>query len=573
MFFAKTAADDWNPNQLWMKKSTWTGPPSHEIPTEFSARVLYFLRRLGSHFTLRHGRSNLLPRQRHLLQFFRHSSRFLVIPSDKNLGPVVLERATYIQRALHDHLLDETTYRRLDEPAALSLAATTQSLIENWIGESRGHGVLSEQDMLYLHRQLEHAQDQPFAYFYLLAKIHKTPWATRPIVSVCGSITEGLAKWVHQELHPLCQTLSSYLQSSYELTQQLTSLRLPNSNRLRFFTADATSMYTNIDTPHALAVLPRLLRNHFTVTKVRLVLRAIEIIMTSNCFKFGDLYFQQLNGTAMGTPPAPAYATLYFGVHEQQSLPRFSENLLFYKRYLDDCFGIWLCDPDALEDERRWNAFQRCWNSFGKLRWTFSARGHTTDFLDLTLRFDPQSNRIQTRIFEKPQNLYAYLPPHSCHPPGIVKGLIFGEVNRIFRLTSTHSDRLDSLKRLFARVTRRGHNPTTVKKHLKAAVDRQFHPLPPKIRTVFDNPDKPIIFHMRYHPLNPSRETIQRLFHECLNFPEGEPELAELRNLDGYPILIDRLIVAFSRGLNLKNILFPRTLRTNDGPPASTFLP
>jgi hypothetical protein len=191
----------------------------------------------------------------------------------------------------------------------------------------------------------------PFAYFYILAKVHKTPWKSRPIVSVSGSITHGLGRWLDQQLQPICKRLPSYLKSSVELKQKLSSLTFePNAH---FFTADATSMYTNIDTDHAIAMIAGFLRTSplcAMVSNKELILHALELIMRRNYFKFGDTYWLQLTGTAMGTPPAPMYATLYFGIWEMEVLPLFSAHIPFYCRYIDDCFGIWNCDEDPDTD-------------------------------------------------------------------------------------------------------------------------------------------------------------------------------------------------------------------------------
>ena len=62
-----------------------------------------------------------------------------------------------------------------------------------------------------------------------------------------------------------------------------------------------------------------------------------------NCaFLFGDTYWQQLNGTAMGTAPAPPYATIYFGIYEKKFLGRYRGTILLYRRFLDDVIAILL---------------------------------------------------------------------------------------------------------------------------------------------------------------------------------------------------------------------------------------
>jgi len=68
-------------------------------------------------------------------------------------------------------------------------------------------------------------------------------------------------------------------------------------------------MYTYIDTKEALDRLRTCIKPH--------VLYALELIMKHNVFQFSDTFWHQKQGTAMGTPPACMWATLFFAEHEQ----------------------------------------------------------------------------------------------------------------------------------------------------------------------------------------------------------------------------------------------------------------
>jgi hypothetical protein len=57
------------------------------------------------------------------------------------------------------------------------------------------------------------------------------------------------------------------------------------------------------------------------------------LVMNHNIFSFGDSFWQQLQGTAMGTPAAPAaplYSILIYGHHENTNiLHTYRANLLY----------------------------------------------------------------------------------------------------------------------------------------------------------------------------------------------------------------------------------------------------
>jgi hypothetical protein len=188
---------------------------------------------------------------------------------------------------------------------------------------------------------------------------------------------------------------------------------------------NAVSMYTNIETDHALEVIATYLYSDPECYNADTIIDGLASIVMRHClFKFGDTYWHQIDGTAMGAPPAPSYATLYYSIHEINTLlPVFGPNLALYIRYMiDDGFGIWTCHDDVTTDDALWQDFQDS-TKFGKLRWTFPDRQQSVPFLDIHITLQP-NGCLRTKVYEKELHLYLYLPPHSAHPPGLLKGLI-----------------------------------------------------------------------------------------------------------------------------------------------------
>jgi hypothetical protein len=121
-----------------------------------------------------------------------------------------------------------------------------------------------------------------------------------------------------------------------------------------------------------------------------------SLLETQHGNKMWDSYGHR--GTAMGTPPAPPYATLYFAIHKDTLLDEFDTDLIFYKRFYDDCIGVWNPSVDPNADAICWQAFQDQMNAFPGLTWEITRCGPTLDFMDLTLSI--RHDRIYTTLLD-----------------------------------------------------------------------------------------------------------------------------------------------------------------------------
>jgi hypothetical protein len=241
------------PSKLFVP-SKWS-PNNYEIPMEVRLRVNDFIQQTGSLFRQRPTVSNLLPGQAATLLSLAKSTELHVLKTDKNLSPAIIERPEYIRRAFLDHLSETRTDCQLSKGEMLSfidrinyLLATfennffffSSSKIESF-DQIHPHLFVS---FTYTRTRTIQRQASPLGQFYLLAKIHKTPWKTRLIISCSGSLLHGLGRWVDGELQHIFSLLPYVLRSSTSLVSDLMALRSIHPST-QFLTCDATSMYTN----------------------------------------------------------------------------------------------------------------------------------------------------------------------------------------------------------------------------------------------------------------------------------------------------------------------------------------
>ena len=603
VFFGENTLDREKP-PLYVS-SGWR-PNCSDIPQWVNDRLARFFKAILNKFKHRKVKSNLHPFQRQQLANLRQNQSIIIANTDKGLGPCAIELPRYIRDALI-HLEDKETYTVLLKSEAMAEIKKVRREIKDWLREFGGEdGDLDPDDERYIQRHLDKNED-PFGYFYLLYKIHKLKdpeqtdlCPTRPVCSMCGSLTHPLGAWINKELQPVATGQQSYFSNSAELLQLVSGLDLPPNALL--FTADARSMYTNISTDIALEIIPDFIKKlgqfplRFSRPKEgggivipeiedwvpnarwEALKAALNIVFRNNIFRFGDVYFKQISGTAMGTRPAPPWATIFFAIHEEAVLDRFKDNLAFYKRYIDDIFAIWLTDSDPIRDAETWSEFKEFTDSFHGLRWDFTEpKRSNVNFMDMSLSIE--GGKIVSTIYEKPLALNLYIPPSSSHPPGVTTGLVMGQVLRYFQLCSDQKDIDDLLDVFMDRLIARGHQHhdliplfdkavRNAKTYIKKSDDEKLAVKSARA----EEASKRVYLHLPYLEDDPNSREIQRIWNNCVAEPPDDVPLNQMENQNGQKTPIDRLMVSYHRSRNLGGNLSYRKIDGRAGSKVSTFL-
>ena len=59
---------------------------------------------------------------------------------------------------------------------------------------------------------------------------------------------------------------------------------------------------------------------------------------------------------------------------------------------------------------------------------------------------------------------------HLCHAPGILKGTVYGQINRILRLTTYKKDVINSLHHFHTKLVEHGHHPLDICRLINSAL-------------------------------------------------------------------------------------------------------
>ena len=267
-------------------------------------------------------------------------------------------------------------------------------------------------------------------------------------------------------------------------------------------TMDVSSLYTNIDHEEGAEACFKKLEERKNKSIPSIVIKnLILMILKSNAFRFGNEYYRQITGTAMGTPMAPNYANLFMDKFEQKLLRDYSQKTglssLVWFRFIDDIFFIWTGNKDSLD---HFISFPQNYSKFknmkSKINFEIHLSTNEVHFFDVTVSLN--HGKLRTTLFNKPADSHFYLNTSSCHPSHIVKNIPKRQFIRLRRICSRKWDYLLNCEILCKTFIERGFHETEFKKTIKqvAKMDRN-ELLRDRIR---ENKDPQTILVSTWHP-------------------------------------------------------------------------
>ena len=383
--------------------------------------------------------------------------------------------------------------------------------------------------------------------FYILPKTHTKIDASlplgypgRPIVSACNSSTDNISKYIDYVLKPLMQSLPSYVKDTTNFIQKLKSFKLSHANSY-LVTLDVSSLYTNNPHNDGLDACRRFLTSD-TYTRnqlpVECLLSLIRLVLENNHFQFNNDNYIQKMGTAMGSPMAPAYASLFMGKLEQDFLKSRSLAPSIWLRFLDDIFMVWDHSIESL------HSFIDALNSFHpSIKFTYNISTKTVNFLDVTVS-KSENLEFVTNVYVKSTNVHQYVEYSSCHPKSCKNGIPYSQGKRYRRIISNDKKFEESILQLRDFFLERNYPASIVDEALgNVSSLTQDEALQTSIKTG----DKNVIpFVIEYNPSLPNIGLVINKYWDLLQLSQS----ASVNSVHAY-----KPILAFKRPKNLRDYL------------------
>ena len=356
-------------------------------------------------------------------------NELLAVPFDKGIGICLMKRETYNDKTndiLKLNQLKKVQKKRKNEKHPV---IKEEERILLFLKDLKEKGEIG--DVLF--NKMKPIGSQP-PRLYGLAKVHKANTPVRPVLSMPGSAYYGIAKQVAFWLShvPECNINSS----TKIVCDSLNATHLADNETLVSF--DVSSLYTNVPVMEAIQVSADLMYNPKNSKPPVSKETFIELAKIASCnviMSTHDGLYEQTDGLAMGSPPAPHLANAWMSQFDST----IKGNSSIYTRYMDDI----LCEKPIEEVD---NTLTRINNLHSNLKFTIERPcDGAIPFLDM--KIINENGNLSSTWYSKPTDTGLIMNFHSLAPRRYKHSVVSGFVHRIHRACSTWHHFHESLDR------------------------------------------------------------------------------------------------------------------------------
>ena len=354
---------------------------------------------------------------------------------------VVMNKSDYIDKA-NNLLQDSMTY----EPLKYDPGKTTLNHINQKLKSLKKQEKIDENTYRHIR-----PNDASTTKFYGLPKIHKENIPLRPIVSLPGSPTYDLSKYLANIPQPLVKSSPHTVNNANSFLTKIKDLKLEADEIMISF--DVVSLFTSIPLDTAKQITNDLLANDCSwQTKTALhnddILDLLDLCLHTE-FSFKNNYYRQISGTPMDSPLSSFLAEAAMQDLEKRSVTN-NTNFKTWDRYVDDVLAT--VKKDKTED-----ILHPINNTTNNIKFTKEEeQNNQLAFLDILLT-RTEDGTIQTQVYRKKIHTDQILNYNSNHPTQHKISCIRILFNRINTHCSTERAKTEERKFLYSTFTKNNY--------------------------------------------------------------------------------------------------------------------
>ncbi|XP_023222115.1 uncharacterized protein LOC111623680 [Centruroides sculpturatus] len=339
-------------------------------------------------------------------------NRITFTKADKTKALVVMKRDTY-ERGLREYI-EDTRCVEQESKTIEKLHTRVKRFSKSALAKSLGM-----QDIVM------DAPDTPKLFAF--AKTHKQGQKLRPVVDKAKSPTRKLEAALHRIIAPQLQGYRYTISDSSELIEILKHTEQPACISIM----DFRSLYPSIELPPCFCAVRDFLLQYVNDEGLRpQILELAHLICYNSVFQFNGITYNQGRGVPMGSATSGDLCELVIRKLEERVITCFYDNIILYKRYVDDVIILWRNNPDI-------NLFIDQVNN-NNYSLTVEVEQHsdsTVHFLDVNIRIE--ESHLSTSVYRKQHDFPTYIPADSCDPFGYKVAAFRALVKRAYTHCST----------------------------------------------------------------------------------------------------------------------------------------